>query len=112
MMNPPPRAIEAGCDVVLMDGTSRTSAVDISYRVPNVRGNGTHLVTCGRVYHGISNDELRAFAEALAERYNAHAELVDVVRRLMRHMPADAGGASCGDDCARASDVLRRFDSR
>lgn len=38
-------------------------------------------------------------------------ELLDALRRVMRHIPADAGGASLGDDMHRARAVIAKVEA-
>lgn len=65
-------------------------------------------------------DELDAYhtaprhKQAAAELRHLHAlntELLDALRRVIRHIPADAGGASLSDDMHRARKVMARATS-
>lgn len=53
--------------------------------------------------------ERQGFTVAAAELRRLHAlntELLDALRRVMRHIPADAGGASLSDDMHRARKAI------
>lgn len=46
--------------------------------------------------------------DANARLMAAAPDLLDALRRVMRHIPADAGGASLGDDMYRARAAIAR----
>jgi hypothetical protein len=53
-----------------------------------------------RVADGATDDAARLIAAA--------PDLLDALKRVMRHVPADAGGASLGDDMYRARLAIAR----
>lgn len=51
-------------------------------------------------------DRMEEWNHAYARLIAAAPELFDSLRRVMRHIPADAGGASLGDDMCRAQKAI------
>ena len=43
-----------------------------------------------------------------AHMLDCYPDLLDALRRVMRHIPADAGGASLSDDMHRASKAMAK----
>jgi hypothetical protein len=62
----------------------------------------------GEIDHTHYTDDVRLSAAELYRLSTVNAELLDALRRVMRHIPADAGGCSLADDMHRARAAIAR----
>lgn len=72
-------------------------------------GNGETYVTVADPHCNNQDIDER---EANARLITAAPDLLDALRRVMRHIPADAGGASLSDDMYRARKAVDRATSK